>query len=128
MPDLELSTEQEVTLAVNFLTAANRPAKIDGTPTWRADPPGKVRLLTVNKEDGSVDPMQIVVWPEDNGAGDVEVLCDADADLGSGVRDVAAAFSLSLTGPEAATASISPGTPVVKRALPDDAAAAATGT
>lgn len=104
---LILTDEQKVSLAIDPRTAAGNPAKLDGAPVWSVSD-ANVLALTV-AEDGL---SAVVTATGALGASQVSVT--ADADLGEGVRPIAAVLDVTVVAAEAATLAITAGAPELK--------------
>jgi len=103
---LILTDEQEADLSVSFVTQAGNRAKVDGTPSWRVSDPAILEIVPTQ------DPFSVVVRRV-GPVGSAQVSVTADADLGEGVRPVAAVLDVDVIAAEAVSASISAGSPRV---------------
>lgn len=103
-----LTDEQQVRLSVAFTTAAGNPARVDGVPAWESSDPSVIEIVDVAADGMSCTAR--TVGP----LGSVQVSVKADADLGAGVREVAAVDTIEVMAAEAVSASISAGPPEVK--------------
>ena len=104
---LILTDEQKVSLSIDPRTAAGNPAKVDGVPVWSVSDSNV--LTIVPSEDGK---SAVVTTTGQLGASQVSV--SADADLGEGVRTIAATLDVTVVAAEAATLAITSGTPELK--------------
>lgn len=102
-----ITTEQRVTVVVNPLTAAGRPARIDGEVEFASS---DTAVATVTK----TGPREAVV--DSVGPGVAQISAVFDADLGEGVRPVEMTGALEVVEAEAVTAEITFGTPELKPA------------
>lgn len=96
---LLLTTAQKVQLSIRPVDAYGNPARIDGTPTW-------------SSSDASIGTMEVA--PDGLSAyfitagviGLCQVSVQADADLGSGTRTIAATLDIQVEPSEAVALSI----------------------
>jgi len=100
-----MTTEQRIQAAIDPKTQAGNPATLDGPPTW-----------TVESGDCTVDPIDDKhAWINAGAAlGDSVVVVKADADLGSGVTELADSFLIHVNHAGAADLGASLGTPELK--------------
>jgi hypothetical protein len=103
---LLLTDEQKVLLSIRPVTSAGHPAKVDGVPVWNSSNPNVVGLQVAD------DGLSATATSGDLGASTVSV--SADADLGEGVRTIAATLDITVAAAEATTLGIEAGTPEVK--------------
>lgn len=103
---LILTDEQKVSLSIDPRTAAGNPAEVQ-SPVWSVSD-GNV-LSIVASEDGK---SAVVTTTGQLGASQVSV--SVDADLGEGVRTIAAVLDVTVVAAEAATLGISAGAPELK--------------
>jgi hypothetical protein len=104
---LILTDEQKVSLAIEPLTQAGNPAKVDGAPVWSVSDESVITLVVA--EDGlSADAVST------GKLGTVQVSVSADADLGEGVRAITSTLDVEVKASEAVTLGIKVGTPVTK--------------
>jgi hypothetical protein len=104
---LILTDEQKAQLSIQPVTAAGNPARVDGVPVWTVSD-DTVATVEVS-EDG------LSAWVVSTGKlGTTQVAVTIDADLGEGVRAVAATLDLQVIAAEAVSVTISAGTPVLK--------------
>ena len=101
-----ITDEQEVEVAVQFNTLAGNPAKVDGDPVWESSNPGTVELVPVDPPD-AFKRIARRVGP----LGSSQISAKADADLGAGMREVAAVLDIDVIASEAVSASIAAGKP-----------------
>lgn len=104
MAQIVLTDEQRVSATVQFLTAAGNPARVDGVPVWASS------NTAVADVAASADGLSAVITTP-GGIGTAQVNVTADADLGTGTREVSAVLDVVVQPAEAVTASIAPGTP-----------------
>lgn len=89
----------KIAAAVQFLTSSGKPARVDGVPEWSVDDQNIVSDFAV-----ASDGMSVTFTCATSGSTAVRV--KADADLGSGVREVNGVGTLTVNEEEAATAEI----------------------
>jgi hypothetical protein len=107
MPALILTDEQKVQLNVAFKTAAGNPARVDGTPAWSSS--DETVITVVPSEDG------LSATALASGAlGVAQVVCEADADLGEGVRPITGTLDIEVRPAEAVSALVVAGVPELK--------------
>ena len=104
---LILTDEQKVSLSIQPVTSAGNPAKVDGVPVWSVSDE-TVLTLTV-AEDGL---SAVATVTGTLGASQVSV--KADADLGEGIKEIAAVLDVSVVASQAASLSITTATPETK--------------
>lgn len=96
-----LPADKQVTLKVEFLDAKGNHATVDGDPTWSSS---NEDVATATATPGNPWLAQLMpVAP-----GTCQVLCEADADLGDGVREVLCTMDVEVVGGEAVIGTISP--------------------
>lgn len=100
-----ITTEQQIPFAVQPLTEAGRPARIDGEVEFASSDPA---VAVVNKT-GPNSAIAVSV-----GAGVSQITAVFDADLGAGVRPVEMSGALEVVEAEAQRAEIVFGTPELK--------------
>lgn len=104
--DISITNEQKVLVTVTPVTAAGKPAKLDGKPTW-----------TVSVGDSTIQPaddgMSCELISSDT-PGDTTIVVSADADLGAGVVTVSDAVNLTVVGAMATSLGLTVGTPETK--------------
>lgn len=104
--DITITNEQKIPVTLAPVTAAGKPATLDGVPKW-----------SVVSGDGT-----LVTTPDGMGAdlvssdtpGDTVYLVEADADLGEGVETIADTINLHVQGARAANLGLTVGTAVPK--------------
>lgn len=104
--DITITNEQKVEITIHPVTAAGTPAAVDGVPVW-----------TPTSGDSGIavaaDGLSAFLISADL-PGDTTYLIQADADLGSGVVEVADTIILHVQGALATSLGLSAGTPVPK--------------
>lgn len=104
--ELACNNEEKIPVTINPLSAAGKPARVDGAPTW-----------TVTSGTGTVavaaDGLSAEIISGDD-PGDTTYLVDADADLGEGVVPVADTITLHVAGALAANLGLSAGAAIPK--------------
>lgn len=102
-----LTDEQQVTLAVAFTTAAGNAAKVDGLPVWKSSDE------TVATVTASADGLSALVVAQ-GALGTAQIAATADADLGTGVREVVGVIDIEVHAAEAVSALVTAGAPELK--------------
>ena len=102
---LEMTETQQAPLTLNITDAKGRPAKVDGVPSWSSS---NIDVATVT--DISTDGLSATV--KGVAPGLCQVTVTADADLGAGVKNITGFLDVNITGGEAITVELVPGTPV----------------
>jgi hypothetical protein len=104
--ELNITNEQKQRVTITPLSAAGKPALIDGIPTW-----------TVSAGDSTVDVaadgLSAFLVSSEN-PGDTVVLVQADADLGAGIETIADTINLHVAGARAANLGLASEAPVAK--------------
>ena len=104
---LILTDEQKVQLSIQPVTAAGNPARVDGVPAWSVSDTNVLAL--------DVAPDGLSAWATATGPlGPSQVSVSADADLGEGIRTIAATLDVSVVPAEAVSLAISAGAPELK--------------
>jgi len=105
--ELTVTNEEQVKVHLSPVTAAGKPTKLDGKPTWSVvSGPGKV----VPADDG----LSADLVSDDADLSDTTFLVDADADLGEGVEDIQDTILLHVTHANAKSLGLSADAPVIK--------------
>jgi hypothetical protein len=102
-----LTNEQKRTVTLRPKTAGGHPARVDGVPTWTAEDTAAVTL------EPSADGMSCVFTSPD-GEARTKVQAKADADLGTGTREVTEDFDVITTLAEASSLGAEVGEPEPK--------------
>lgn len=102
-----LTDEQKVALSVAFKTAAGNTARVDGAPVWSSSDPAIVEVVA--GEDGLT-----AVATATGALGTAQVVCEADADLGDGVRTITGVLDVEVRAAEAVVAIVAAGAPEIK--------------
>lgn len=106
MQEKTITNEQKITVHLNPVTDAGKPAKLDGAPIW-----------TVVSGDSTVvvasDGLSADLVSSDT-PGDTTFLIDGDADLGQGVEDVQETILLHVAGANAKNLGVTFDAPVLK--------------
>jgi hypothetical protein len=97
----KLPADKQVTLKVEFLDAKGNHATIDGDPSWSSS---NDEIATVTAAPGN--PFLAQLMPV--AVGTCQVVCEADADLGEGSREVLCTMDVEIVGGEAVIGTISP--------------------
>lgn len=103
MAVFNLPPTHQVLASVNITTADGQPARVDGIPTWSLSDPSIVTL------DVAVDGLSALVKATGD-FGVTQLLFEADADRGEGVRTIAAVGDIAVLEPEASIAELTFGT------------------
>lgn len=104
---LILTDEQKVSLSVSFTTKAGNPATVDGAPVWSSSDPS---VITVTAAEDGLSAVAVTVGP----LGTAQVICEADADLGEGVRPITGVLDIEVRPSEAVAAIVVAGAPELK--------------
>ncbi|MGH6822399.1 MAG: hypothetical protein ACREC4_02735 [Methylocella sp.] len=99
-----MTIEQKIPYTVFYMTAAGKPAKVDGPPVATIS---DASLATVAAEPDGMSGFVIAA-----GVGDVTVTITADADLGTGVTPIVLSDVVTITPAGAATGTFGFGAPV----------------
>lgn len=102
---LILKDTQKVPVTVGFLDGKGNPAKVDGVPAWSVS---DATILSVTPAADGMSATVMAIGP----LGTSQVSCTGDADLGEGVRPVAATLDVEVQAGEAVSAGINAGAPV----------------
>lgn len=98
----KMNSIQEFTYAIEVLDGKNRPAPVDGPPTWLTDNTD-VLALTPAADGMSCKVTAVGI------AGTAKVQVTADADLGAGVETLAGIDDVEVTAAPAKTIKMTPG-------------------
>jgi len=101
----KLSNELYYPASVVYLTASNRPAKVDGVPTWESTDAAVFEVKNI-----AADGMSAELWPTDAADGVAELVITADADLGDGVTNLETRVGIECRPAAAATGTVTLGT------------------
>lgn len=93
-----MEISQKVTGSVSFMDRHGNPAPVDGKPVWTNSDEAIVSMVVA--EDGLSAEFTAL------SLGTVSITCDADADLGEGVKSIVATGALSVLPAEAVSAEI----------------------
>lgn len=108
-----ITTEQEITVTLSPKTDTDKPAKLDGSPTW-VTISGNAQIVVA--EDGlSAD----LISSDD--PGDTVFMVKADADVGAGVEELSDTITLHSLGATAKNLGLTASEPRPKRTLPPPA-------
>lgn len=110
MIEIKITNEEKITVTLKPVTRTDRPAKLDGKPTW----------TVVNGEatvKPSTDGLSAELISSDT-PGANEILVEADADLGEGVETISEHISLIVSGAQASNLGIEVGLPEAKDVPP----------
>lgn len=105
--ELSITNEEQVVVHLAPVTAAGKPTKLDGAPTWTVvSGPAKV--------NAAADGLSATLVSDDNDLSDTIVKVSADADLGDGVEEVADTITLHTTHANAKSLGLSADAPTLK--------------
>ena len=108
---LTLTDTQKCALSVDFRTAAGNPAKVDGVPAWSVS---DENVLEVQPAADGLSAVVLAKGPL--GVGQVRVT--ADADLGTGVREINGLLDVEVVASEATSVIVVSGTPEEQNPAP----------
>ena len=97
-----LPADRMIVVRVDYVDAAGNPAQVDGEVTWDTSAP---EIATVDPDEG--DSHQCTVTPGGT-IGTVQISAHADADLGSGTRELVTMLDVTTVAGEAVAGVISP--------------------
>ena len=115
-----LPADKQVQLKISYKDKNGNPASIDGAVTWESSDTGIARLEPVASPQPDNATVMLVPGTQ---IGNCQVSAKADADLGSGVRELVTLLDVTVVGGEAVTGTIEP----VGEAVPVPEGAAAPG-
>jgi hypothetical protein len=98
----KLPNDKMIAVQVAYVDSKGNPAQVDGNVTWDTSDPN---LATVDTNAG--DSTQAVVTPLGS-VGQVQITATADADLGSGVRELITTMDVEIVAGEAIAGTITP--------------------
>jgi hypothetical protein len=98
----KLPNDKMIALQVAYVDSKGNPAQVDGDVTWDTS---DANIATVESNAG--DSTQAVVRPLGS-VGQVQITATADADLGSGVRELITAMDVEIVAGEAIAGTITP--------------------
>lgn len=98
----KLPNDKMIAVQVAYVDSKGNPAQVDGEVSWGTSDPN---LATVETDVG--DSTQATVTPG-GAVGQVQVTCTADADLGSGVREIITTMDVEIVAGEAVAGTITP--------------------
>jgi len=104
--DLSITSEQKIPVTMAPVTAAGKPATLDGKPTW-----------TLVSGDATIVVSDTGLSAELISAdtpGDSNFLVEADADLGAGVETISDTIKLTVVGARAVNLGLVAGAPLPK--------------
>ncbi len=106
MLEINITNEQQVNVTLHPVTAAGRPAEVDGAPTWEVVSGNST--VTPAGDGLSADLVS------SNDPGDTDFIVHADADLGEGVIDISDIIRLHVAHANAANLGLVAGDPTPK--------------
>jgi hypothetical protein len=104
---LVLTDIQKVTLSISPKSAAGNPAPVDGVPSWSVSD-ASVASIVVSENGLSAEVVTT------GALGTVQVVVDADADLGEGVETITGVLDIEVKASAAVTLDIGAGVPESK--------------
>ena|SRR6185436_474901 len=106
MLEIKISNEEKVKVTLTPKTAAGKPAKLDGVPTWKVDTGDSTVVVA---DDGLSADLVSSDTP-----GETIFVVEADADIGEGVETITDAIKLTVNGANAKSLGLVAGTPEPK--------------
>ena len=100
-----LKANQKLPLSIEIKDKFGNAAAVDGAPVWSLTDPA-LGALTASEDGMSAE------FVPAGAVGSARVQCQVDADLGEGVKPILGELEITVLPAEAATVSISAGTPV----------------
>ncbi|MBR0879102.1 hypothetical protein ACVMGC_004766 [Bradyrhizobium barranii subsp. barranii] len=97
-----LPVDHAVRMQVGYVDAAGNPATVDGAVSWATSNPDLAQV-EVDSQDSTI--CRVVPVAE---LGQVQITATADADLGSGVRELITVCDITIVAGEAVTGTIQP--------------------
>ena len=97
-----LPVDKMVKMQVSYVDSEGNPAAIDGNVSWSSSDD---TIVSVTPETG--DSTIVTVFPE-GPVGQVQITATADADLGTGVRNLVTVCDISIVAGEAVAGTIAP--------------------
>lgn len=105
--ELTITNEQKIAVSINPKTATNKPAPIDGSPTWE-------KLSGAASIEVAEDGKSATLISSDDDLSDSLFQVSADADLGEGVETIMDTVLLKTIGAKAASLGLTAGEPEAK--------------
>lgn len=103
-----LPADKQARLQIQYVDANNNPARVDGTVSWDSSDEDVARVEPLAATPQDVPEGGAVMLIPGSKVGACQVSARADADLGSGVRDIVTLFDVEVVGGEAVAGTISP--------------------
>jgi hypothetical protein len=100
---MEMKVNQEFLCTVAFEDQYGNPAIVDTAPVWTVDPPGIVTVAPTDSEG-----LEVMVQSATT-TGSAQILCKADADLGSGVTEITGTLTVVVLPGDAVMVRLNPG-------------------
>jgi hypothetical protein len=97
-----LASDTQVHVKVSYVDANNNPATVDGDVTWESSNPDIVNVI-VDPADSTLATVQAI-----GGTGTAQVTATADADLGTGIRELVTPMDVTVVAGEAMSGTIEP--------------------
>jgi hypothetical protein len=101
---MNITDSQQVSLSIQPVDKKGNAAAVDGAPQWASS---NTEVVTVTPSADGLSAIAAAVGP----LGTATVSVTADADLGAGVTSIAGTLDVTVTAGQAATVSITAGTP-----------------
>lgn len=101
-----LPADKQVELKIAYQDSNGNPASIDGQISWDSSDPNIASIMP--GANPQPDNSAVILRPG-SGIGNCQVSARADADLGSGVRELVTLMDITVVGGEAVTGTITPG-------------------
>jgi len=107
---LHISTEQKVLVKLVPTTPGNKPAPVDGVPTWTMGEGGDETITLEPSADG----LSCIIRAGDAPSADNIITVSADADMGEGITTITDTIELDVTDPMAANLGLVAEPPTLK--------------
>jgi hypothetical protein len=101
-----LPADKTVKLQIAYFDGAGNPATIDGAVAWESSNPLIADVQSLPVQQGAAGSVVQLVPGED--IGNCQISARADADLGTGVRELVTLLDVTVVGGEAVTGTITP--------------------
>ena len=101
---LKLQDDQKVSFSISIVDAKGNPAQVDGVPAWASS---NEAILTVAPAADGMSAVATAVGP----VGPSQISVTADADLGSGTKQIVGTQDVDVVAGEAVSVGITAGTP-----------------
>jgi hypothetical protein len=101
-----LPADKTVQLQIAYVDANGNPATIDGAVAWESSNPEVADVESLPVQQGAAG--SVVQLVPGSTIGNCQISAKADADLGTGVRELVTLLDVTVVGGEAVTGTISP--------------------